>query len=889
MNALRLNNDRRDDLPVESGGKHGKTRRGTKSRLRMHKIGVHGDDWALAHGKREGEPRTEHVQLELSGLKPFGDRNYQDQRNIDNAEWSARYLRRGASKRPDAPREAEVAGDYYFRSLQIHHENPGEVKRARDPRGPRLHGDAPNEVAKKYRPPQRVSKRQERPRKAHQEATLTSSNVDKDTLPEQLSQETLDATDRKANLGTDELQDTTSDELRGQDSDGPLPRADRPQRAMAPEAGLDSWTEMSPIAKEAITRQHHLAASETKPLFSPRPLEQHGEFSVAAADVGPAESLQESLLGDPVLMKAKSLARMGISLPLSLPMPSRLETHTEPRFHLVFDRKPVSAKLPKNLWPSEDKSKALQGHMNKLQIRGEIKPQAEQHHKSPVQISGSRLGQPEAVASEGGRSTDVIELKALKDTQDAPGPQGETEGAGHQGTGLAKPVQATDNRSIFEKLFAEQERTKGTDYGQLAPKLRSAYSAGETGHSDAKSRQVMPAEMTPRQGLSIFGQLFPEEVESVTVNNEQDTPRAPRELPQLPEDSVMVSLRNEVRNWISEDRKHQISGPQHPDYGSHSTVVVISGTSPSLIDTDFYRIAPEGQHVEGWAGGLLKVIQARDSISHEPLGQYYLMFHSRPSALAYVDEVRRLHGLSRKLLHAPADSGRQVAKGPLDQAPTTPQPFLTNEEKAAVRSFTLYSPNITPNISVRMWNTKLVAELAAKSTIADILPTLRPEGSTPARVLLKLTSPDGKHGEGRGGLTTDELWLTLRDDGRERSAPWVLVNLSEGIMPVKPRFISEHYKITVRAEPVPVPLELDDQDVLDGHGGESVVGPLPPKDGGEKDSLAAGVDRSERFNRFVLTFTQPAIARRFVRCWHKRVVYDGMLERSVVVDAVAIM
>lgn len=860
----------------------------------MHKIGVYGDDWALLHAKREGEPLTEHVQLELSGLKPFGDRNVQDQRNVDNAEWSTRYLRSGASKRSDAPREAEVAGDYYFRSLQTHHEESGEVQRARDPQGPRLHGDAPNEVAKKHHAPHRVPKHQEKRRKAHQKASLTASNVEEeDTLAEQLSYEALDAADGKANLGFDELQDITSDELRGQDFGGPLPRADRPQRAMAPKTGLDSWTKMSPIAKtEAIIRQRQLVASGEKPLFTPRPLEQHGELSVATADVGPAESLQKSLLGDPVLMKAKLLARMSISPPLSLQTPSRLGMHTEPRFHLVFNGKPVSRNWPKNLWPSKDESKTLQGHTNELQIRTEIEPQAEQHHKSPVNVSGSRLGQPEAVAPESGRSTDDIELKALQDMQEAPAPQaqGDGKGAGHQGNGLAEPVQSTDNRSIFEKLFAEQDRTKGTDYGQLTFRLRSAYSAGDKGLSDAKSRQIMP-EMSPRHGLSIFGQLFPDEVESAAVDNERETSSSPRELLQLPEDSVLVSLRNEVRNWISKDRKHQISGPQAPDYGSHSTVVVMSGTSPSLIDTDFYRIAPEGQHVEGWAGGLLKVIQARDSISYEPLGQYYLMFHSRPSALAYVDEVRRLHDLSRKLLHAPADSGREVAKGALDQAPTTPQPFLSSEEKAAVRSFTLYSPNITPNISVRMWNTKLVAELAAKSTIADILPTLRPEGSTPARVLLKLTSPDGKHGEGRGGLTADELWLTLRDDGRERSAPWVLVNLSEGIMPVKPRFISEHYKITVRAEPVPVPLELDELDELDGHGGEPVVGPLAPKDSGkdgEESSLAASVDRSERFNRFVLTFTQPAIARRFVRCWHKRVVYDGLLERSVVVDAVAI-
>lgn len=402
-------------------------------------------------------------------------------------------------------------------------------------------------------------------------------------------------------------------------------------------------------------------------------------------------------------------------------------------------------------------------------------------------------------------------------------------------------------------------------------------------------RQV---DLNARHGLSIFRQLFPEQAEPERAQSEQEIWRDTYEILNPPEDSVMLSLRNEVRNWAAEEEQAQKAWPKPGDYGSHSTVVVISGTSPSLMDTDFYRIAPEGKHVEGWAGGLVKVIQAHDSISYEPLGQYYLMFYSRPSALAYVGEVRRLHELSRRLLHVPGDSGREVAKGPLDQAPASPQPFLTDQERAAVRSFTLFPPHITPHISVRMWNAELVQELAAKSSIADVLPTLRPEAPTPARVLLKLTSPDGQHGEGQGGLTTDELWLTLRDDGRERSAPWVLANLSEGIMPVKPRFISEHYKITVKAEPVPVPLELggDEDDYVGdaSHGaGGPVVAPSPPP---RKDADGnPDVDRNERFRRFVLTFTQPAIARRFVRCWHKRVVYDALLNRSVVIDAVAIM
>ncbi|KAJ0117958.1 hypothetical protein J7T55_014408 [Diaporthe amygdali] len=923
--TIRLNDKEHDErLAPVSEGQHGEAGKGAKTRLRIHKIGVYGDDWALLHGKWDAKPMAEHTRLSLQGKKPFGDRDPEDRQRI--AEMSTRLLRRKPAKRRDAPKEVKGKENYYSRKLLLHRDEPSELQQEKDPSLRRIwyQSDAPRNAPQKHYPPQRVPEYHDRHHKSPQGAASTNKHM----LREELSQESSKSTEGKANITTEELQNITVHVKGRQASDGLGPTADQPQEAMPPRAGFDSLTEMSPSTIEAIKRQRELIASEKQALFRPRPMgapdvpalevpyqvkpldavldaEHHlGEVSVATAGIGPAESLQNLFAEDPVLMKARSLARMPVSSSFSLQTPSRLEVHTEPRFRLVFSRKTTPGKLPKSMGPFKLESKSLPDNTNQLQTEIGTKPQREQDQESVINISSSRSGKAETTGLEGPKMTDDTEIKAVQielqaaeaeifgaetGIQQAPAPEKER-------LGLVGPVQSTDNRSIFERLFAEPERIKGTGYGQPTSKLRTAFSAAERGEASSESQQKT-SDTAPRHdttlgsGLSIFGQLFPEQVESGAVNNQQDEPRATHKMLHPPEDSFLVSLRNEVRNWISKEGQDRVIGPQPGDYGSHSTVVVISGTSPSLIDTDFYRIAPEGQHVEGWAGGLVKVIQAHDSISWEPLGRYYLMFYSRPSALAYVDEVRRLHALSRQLLHAPADSGREVAKGSLDQSPISPQPFLTDEERAAVRSFTLYSPNIKPNISVRMWNTELVKELAAKSNIADILPTLRPEGSTPARVLLKLSSPDGQHGEGQGGLTTDELWLTLRDDGRERSAPWVLANLTEGIMPVKPRFISEHYKIKVKAEPVSVPLELDEDDVKDEHGGSPVAGPLP--DSSEKDGKtnepAGAVDRNERFNRFVLTFTQPAIARRFVRCWHKRAVYDAVLERSVVVDAVAIM
>lgn len=909
----RSDNTNYEPPAAESEREHGKAAQGARPRLRIHKIGVYGDDWSFFQARRSAQPTTRHVELSLQGKNPYGDRDAYE-RHI--AAMNARRRSRESPKRHEPTYKAKEAEDYSFRGLQPRENEFKATQRGKGIYLRRLWGndEAPRAVAREHQPLPlgRVRQLEDQPRIGRQATTRTPTLAAEDkVLDKTLSHEAPRSTEARAGILADGLQGTIARGSRRPAPDGHRLGADKPQGAANRRVELDSRTEMPPKVKEAITRQYKLEASERKPLFNPRqfsapdtPLLQAppqakaidaGQYSeellVATADIGPAESFQRSFVEDPVLMKAKSLAG---SSQFSMQSSSRLEMSSEPRFRLVAVRRPTPKKTPKSSQLSVDKPKSLESHISELQMENETEGQKVQ----PGKISDVRSSRPELMGSERSKTTSDVELKAAQDrpqvdAQDALTIQDEGSGAGDEGDRAVEPMQspAPDNRTIFEKLFAEQERTKRTDRGQLSSKLKATLAPREK--PDDVDRQDMLE--TARQDalnlgheLSIFRQLFPEQAEPETAQSEPEISRATYEILHPPEDSVMVSLRNEVRNWVSKEGQAQTSWPKAGDYGSHSTVVVISGTSPSLMDTDFYRIAPEGKHMEGWAGGLVKVIQAHDSISYEPLGQYYLMFHSRPSALAYVDEVRRLHELSRRLLHAPGDSGRETAKGSLDQASASPQAFLTDEERVAVRSFTLFSPHITPHISVRMWNTELVKELTAKSNIADILPTLRPEGSTPARVLLKLTSPDGQHGEGRGGLTADELWLTLRDDGRERSAPWVLANLSTGIMPIKPVFISEHYKITVKAEPVPVPvpLELGDDDEVDGGGGQ-VAGPSPPpREDGNRD---AGVDRNERFRRFVLTFTSPTIAKRFVRCWHKRVVYDALLERSVVIDAVAIM
>ncbi|ROW16642.1 hypothetical protein VPNG_01729 [Cytospora leucostoma] len=914
--APRLDNSRGDEKPFgwHAHAEDEQRRQPSQEKPLFSKVRVQSDDWALLQGRLGAKINPKHVHLSLEGRTPFGADRVEQFRSIDAVNilprQEVRKPRDKIKRFPEPLKSRSLSGPERL-------EKTGGTRKGglRPPqRGSRGPEDSQKTTRGKAWSP-RVPRRADDLQDVYRRDSLVWRSIihrEPETVDKRGPSDAAEAPcpkgpDRRTQLN--KIKITIASQPKGNRLSAQATGDLKKETARNP--GFDSLETTPTQVREAINRQVSLTAAESPTLSTPRPPKPVGqtqttpsqpkpravepdlsEFPGSIGVMGPAESIRNLLSEDPILKEAQLLSRGRVGPMFDSQSPSKLDVHGEPRFRV----------LPTSQWLQRKNAKASEsgplGGAQKATVSFE--PEAQQASDQETQATASS-SQPGTV-----KPTALQEMEAQIVASQSAHFEKKKQAESEERLKPAEPVQP--ERSIFEQLFSE-ERPRGDSYWRIADRLRSAFSAVEKDLGPDAEREV--PKVAPQSDQSIFGQLFPEEVGARSASSEEWVRETTGEPLTPPKDSLLISLRNEVRNWIPADQQERITGPQPGEYGSHSTVVVISGTSPSLIETDFFRIAPEGQHVEGWAGGLVKVVQARDSITFEPLGQYYLMFHSRPSALAYVDEVRRLHALSRRLLHAPAASGREVAKGPLDQAPASPQPFLTDEEQAAVRSFTLLSPSLPPNISVRLWNTRLVQDIAARSDIADVVETLRPEAATPAKVLLKINnaaagsgsgsggSGGGSPGEDPGGLTTDELWLTLRDDGRERSAPWVLANLSQGIMPVKPVFSSASSGgIRVKSRPVAVPTssELDDEfyDDEGAAGGESVAGQLPSSAAAtaateRKLGGGGGAGRHERFSRFILTFTQPAIARRFVRCWHKRAIYDAVLGRSVVVDAVALM
>ncbi|KAL2200476.1 hypothetical protein P885DRAFT_66158 [Corynascus similis CBS 632.67] len=80
---------------------------------------------------------------------------------------------------------------------------------------------------------------------------------------------------------------------------------------------------------------------------------------------------------------------------------------------------------------------------------------------------------------------------------------------------------------------------------------------------------------------------------------------------------------------------------------SDKTVLILSSMSRSLVESDFYRWAPQGRHVAGWAGGISKVVQAITTTTREPRGQYFLFFDTRSAAEACEVQLNRVYELTR--------------------------------------------------------------------------------------------------------------------------------------------------------------------------------------------------------------------------------------------------
>ncbi|CAG8984094.1 hypothetical protein HYALB_00010594 [Hymenoscyphus albidus] len=310
----------------------------------------------------------------------------------------------------------------------------------------------------------------------------------------------------------------------------------------------------------------------------------------------------------------------------------------------------------------------------------------------------------------------------------------------------------------------------------------------------------------------LFDEMFPEE------NNPQTHESSPEsQLVKLPvfdwiDDFEKKTASNEdEERSVEETRLHKVAGTRTSQRDvAHQSVLILNCALHSLEESDFFRLSPKGEHIEGWTSGIIKVIPGRDNKTLEPLDYYFILFSNEYTARAYLDNMFRLKKL------AETSTRHQMTLGAI----ALPPGFLKDGEDVQT---------IVKNFSLAPSHTKLSMRLLDKPYKPGMLRLLSDGG--PAAIANSKSKAENMvlFYTDHGRVSSFDIMEAIYDDGRKRNLMWKLVVGS--------------------GEKEIITLQEDGASESDNH--ESANAARQPK-------------------RHVISFTDKHEARRFVREWHRR-------------------
>ncbi|KAK1988036.1 hypothetical protein LZ30DRAFT_578972 [Colletotrichum cereale] len=292
------------------------------------------------------------------------------------------------------------------------------------------------------------------------------------------------------------------------------------------------------------------------------------------------------------------------------------------------------------------------------------------------------------------------------------------------------------------------------------------------------------------------------------------------------------------------------SSTTRPGLADRSAMLVLSNASPNLHESDFYRIGPQGHHLDGWSSSIRKVMQAYDYSTLEPMDRYFILFDSYAAAASYQTEAQRRHAaVRRSLLSAAAPlasstAAAAAAAAARAEAGGSPPPS----------TFTLAPPSRAP-LSLHLYKLDRATEARLGTFSVQGLLSMTPEPPPRANSHVILSVDGG---------TVDQRMLTywLRRDARDRNLGWPVQHM-------RPYFAPKVDSRTVA--PGGEGQDADGSGWRDGDGpGDGDDDAPPPLVGAEGQQRGGGPDENAMSARFVLSFPDVHEARRFVRAWHRR-------------------
>ncbi|KAI1277488.1 hypothetical protein F5Y07DRAFT_363113 [Xylaria sp. FL0933] len=396
-----------------------------------------------------------------------------------------------------------------------------------------------------------------------------------------------------------------------------------------------------------------------------------------------------------------------------------------------------------------------------------------------------------------------------------------------------------------------------------------------------------------RRKPSLFEELFPENTKGTNgtsapthIFRDPEPPRlaVPEELQQHDEDAFTAQDNDDLR--------------LAPSAHGAKSMLILSAASKNLLESDFLRLGVKGKHVEGWVGGIVKVIQARNPDTLEPKGRYYILFDSDAAAAAYKDRLTYLWRLGKAHIPGAHHALRHRHQQPL---PLGLSRTPAGEDVAQLlRSFTLVPPS----------QKLLLQHPATPRPAPDLVEELRARAGSQFLVLVRL---DG------GRVTLDTLRRAVEEDGVRRNLAWRVTDLQNGILPFGKSIVKAKDRVQAQAE---AEAEAQDQEAAldeNTHGDDisttdassssnpfeefskttegfrnevdgsnessngdahpfSPSSPSPsPYSGTSSQTMVTAVHEAEindkpyrRYARFIIPFTDKEEAHRFVQNWHRR-------------------
>jgi len=394
-------------------------------------------------------------------------------------------------------------------------------------------------------------------------------------------------------------------------------------------------------------------------------------------------------------------------------------------------------------------------------------------------------------------------------------------------------------------------------------------SVGVQDASDMTSEEEKPSKRILKRKVSLFEELFPEEARKESASEKELKPQnlnIPKlSLPVLDEDD---SFGDEYIRGRTADNDKVNAASEDAFRSWNPTILVFQVASPSLIDSDFRRIAPKGQHISEWTGpgdyfkgtpklpqhpkkltSALTVIPGRDPKTLKQETHYFLVFPNPAYAQTYQKHVLRLHQLARTHTPTSIESPMPPPKGMLIKG---------EDVHSLLQDYTLCPPSQKP-----------------------LLVHFPPPLSTELKRLLRnhgypeITQPLDKTGrsvlfwvEGFVPLL-EQVQQLLTRDGRTRGMAWALLNGKDSIQQLDP---SSHSSKDLSND-------LSNEEEAEGADVDEPAGMEREEVLGERQAFRDYARRTRI--RWTIAFEDENEARRFVRRWHLRPFLEAFQEKAL--------